>query len=129
MTVPQAIFRSDVLDTLAACTSFLVADMDTGEILWASRQLEIMFGYVTLGELLGKNVDVLVPLGKRSAHAQHRADFAAQLARRAVGIGLCAQGVHVDGHVFDVAVGLSGAVISGRRCILATVLQLARGTP
>lgn len=115
--------RFDVLDNLAECASFFVSDVDSGEILWVSRPLEIMFGYMTRNDLLKKNVADLVPESERGKHAREVA-LTAKVSTSTPGVSLCAKGLHADGHTFDIAVGLSGAVISGRRTVIATVLQL-----
>lgn len=117
------IFRTDVLDTLDRAFSFLVADIKTGEILYATRPLETMFGYVVMNSLTGKNVDDLVPVSVRKSHPQHREQYAADPKIRPMGAGMKLQGQKACGELFPVIVTLIPAVISGKACVMATVTE------
>ena len=58
-----------------------------GKIVIANRTAEKMFGY-TREELLGSNVDRLVPMGNRAAHPKHRDGFVDSGTTRAMGHGM-----------------------------------------
>jgi len=118
------IFRSDVLDILDKASSFLVCDMKTGEILYVSRSLEIMFGYMTTNELVGKDVDILVPVDKQKGHKDLRAEYAKNPSIRPMGKGAMLEGRRRDGSNFPVAINIVPAVITGIPCTIAIVVDL-----
>lgn len=121
----QAIYRSDLTETVFESFPLIAADMDTGEIVAASRPAELLFGYFVKGELVGMNVDDLVPRAVRSKHVGHRTDYAANPTLRPMGAGAKLQGQKKDGSTFTVLVALSAAVITGRKCSLAMVIGLS----
>lgn len=119
------IFRSDVLDILDKSLSFLVCDMSTGEILYVSRPLEVMFGYVTTNELIGKDVDTLVPVDKQKIHKVHRTEYAKNPMIRPMGKGLLLEGKRRDSSLFPVVINILPAVITGIPCTIAIVIDLS----
>ena len=58
-----------------------------GQIVLINQVAETMFGY-SREELLGMNVESLVPAAMRSHHHHHRASYAASPQTRPMGIGL-----------------------------------------
>lgn len=118
----QPVFVAMILDTterikidseLAQAYSFLesapdamvIADQD-GEIQVANRQMSKLFGY-TYDELLGLNVDELVPMRYRGNHAEHRADYSAAPRVRGMGADLDLSAVTKDGREIPIEVSLS----------------------
>ncbi len=77
-----------------------------GKILVANRSAEQMFGY-SREELLGSNVDLLVPEANRRGHAKHRHEFAAAGRTRPMGLGLDLSARRKDGSTFPVEISLS----------------------
>ena len=122
--IPMPLFPGDIRDAIASIVPAGIADLDTGEILFASWTLEELFGYIE-GELAGKNVDDLVPLPQRLSHTNHRAAYASRPKRRAMGAGMNLQGLHHDGHSFPVEVGIYPKVIKQRRCVIFVVLTMS----
>jgi len=78
----------------------------SGAIVIANRTAETMFGYGR-EELVGKEVDLLVPEANRSGHAQHRKAFAAPGMSRSMGPGLDLFARRKDGSKFPVEISLS----------------------
>jgi PAS domain S-box-containing protein len=78
----------------------------TGAIVIANRTAETMFGY-TREELMGQNVDLLVPAANRSAHPAHRQAFANAGVTRPMGLALDLYAQRKDGTKFPVEVSLS----------------------
>lgn len=78
----------------------------TGAIVIANRTAETMFGY-TRAELMGQNVDMLVPQDHRTAHPAHRKTFAKAGLTRPMGLGLDLFAQRKDGSKFPVEISLS----------------------
>ncbi len=77
-----------------------------GKIAVVNRQTEEMFGY-SRGEMLGHDVELLLPEKARKRHISHRAGFAGDPHLRPMGVGLELQGRRHDGTVFPVEISLS----------------------
>jgi eukaryotic-like serine/threonine-protein kinase len=78
-----------------------------GTIVLVNRQLERMFGY-SREQLLGQQIEVLVPQQLRSRHINHVQRFVDDPAPRPMGMGLELSGQHRNGSTFEVEVSLSG---------------------
>jgi PAS domain S-box-containing protein len=89
----------------AAPDGILLAD-DTGNIVFANRQTEKMFGFGP-EELLGHSVDDLLPEQMREVHRAHRTRYKAEPRVRPMGAGLLLRGRRSDGTEFPVEISLS----------------------
>jgi PAS domain S-box-containing protein len=84
--------------------ALIVADL-RGEIVSVAGAYEAMFGH-SESDLIGKNVDVLIPEGLRPNHKDHVARFSQRPHARTMGIGLDLNAVHADGSMIPVEVSL-----------------------
>lgn len=85
--------------------ALLVVDAQ-GVILTVNAQAEKLFGYAR-EEMLGKNVELLVPERFRDHHREHRRRFGRHPHARPMGIAMELLGRHKDGLEFPVEVSLS----------------------
>ena len=94
-----------------------------GRITLLNEAVERMFGY-SRAELLGLNVESLVPASMRSGHAHHRSSYAAHPNSRPMGTGLELQGQRKDGSLFPVEISLSPNWIEGSLHVIASVRDI-----
>jgi diguanylate cyclase (GGDEF)-like protein/PAS domain S-box-containing protein len=99
--------RDDVRGGLEWSPDGIVVVDESGAIVLVNAQTEKLFGY-RRDELLGQQVETLVPQRSRSGHATHRAAFAARPQHRAMGMGVGRDlsGRRKDGTEFPVEIAL-----------------------
>lgn len=91
---------------LEAAPDAMVVVNEEGKIVLVNAQVELAFGYPR-EELLGKPVELLVPMRHRRRHARHRADYLGSPRKRPMGQELDLFGVRKDGTQFPVEISLS----------------------
>ena len=109
-----------LLEVVEAMPDGVVIATEDGEILLVNREMERLVGY-DRGEMLGRQVDMLLPPGLREGHAAHRATFHRAPRRRAMGQGLTLAAARKDGTTFPVEISLAPAEVSGRSVVIASV--------
>ncbi|HEY5975606.1 MAG TPA: PAS domain S-box protein, partial [Geobacteraceae bacterium] len=102
----------------------LVVD-GAGQILLANPRAEEMFGYAA-GELVGCQVEQLVPEPSRGSHSGHRRSFMAENRTRMMGEGPELRGLRKDGSEFELYVTLSPLPSRGTRGSCVSVAMRAR---
>jgi PAS domain S-box-containing protein len=101
-----------------------VADK-SGVIVRANGQAERFFGY-DRKELIGLQIETLVPERFRSKHPEHRRDYGAHPHIRPMGAGLELYGLRKDGSEFPVDIMLSPVEATGESYVLAVVRDVTR---
>ena len=89
----------------SAPDAIVIADSQ-GKIVRINKQTERLFGYER-GEILGENVEILLPAAVRDRHVSERQRFHAKPEVRSMGNGSDLAGRRKDGSEFPVDIGLS----------------------
>ncbi|MFA5945125.1 MAG: PAS domain S-box protein [Candidatus Thermoplasmatota archaeon] len=110
-TAQEAVTRSEehFRGLLAAAPDATVVVDSAGRIVLANPQAEQLFGYAR-ADLVGMNVDLLVPEGLRPGHAANRAHFEGEPHLRPMGAGLRLSARRQDGRLVPVEISLSPLV-------------------
>lgn len=95
-----------------------------GCITLANTQAERVFGY-SRAELLGANIDMLLPDGSRLDHAGHRREFSENPGLRTIGAARELYGRRKDGSEVRVEIGLTPITIADDLYVLASVTDIS----
>jgi PAS domain S-box-containing protein len=94
-----------------------------GRIVLINAQLEIMFGY-SREELLGKQLEVLIPERYRHKHPEHRKEYSERPSPRGMGVGRDLFGMRNDGLEFPVEIGLNPIHTEEGLFIVSSILDI-----
>ncbi len=106
----------------AAPSGLLMTD-SAGRIVLVNREIERQFGY-SREELLGHQVELLVPDSARRHHEAFRAGFVANPQVRAMGAGRDLYGKRKDGTAVPVEIGLTPVITPEGMFVLATIVDI-----
>jgi len=109
-----------VLD--AAPNAMIMVD-SAGVITFANASATTVFGY-SLGELIGRHIETLVPERFRDRHVGDRKGFLSEPSSRAMGAGRDLFGRRKDGSEFPVEVGLNPIHTGQGLFVLASVIDI-----
>ncbi|MEG3175788.1 PAS domain S-box protein [Sphingomonas sp. RB3P16] len=96
---------------------------ERGRILSFSSAAERLFGY-TEAELLGRNVNALMPRSDRDRHDSYLGHYLATGERRIIGIGRVVVGARRDGSTFPMELSVGEATSKGRRIFTGFIRDL-----
>ena len=103
----------------AAPDAIVICDQ-SGRIVIANSQADAMFGH-TRQELIGRDIERLIPGRYRIAHAAHRSRFFGEPRARAMGVGLELLALHRDGTEFPVEISLSPLETESGTLVMAAI--------
>jgi PAS domain S-box-containing protein len=106
----------------ASPVGLLVSDPD-GRIVLANPQAERLFGWGP-GELIGTDIDALLPDAARAGHAALRSGYLDAPVRRAMAPDRDLRGQHRNGTAIPLEIGLSPIRHDGVTSVLATIVDL-----
>jgi PAS domain S-box-containing protein len=95
-----------------------------GRIVMVNTNTERMFGY-SRNELIGKEVEILVPARARSTHQQERGVYYADPSIRKMGVGRELSACNKDGVEFPVEISLSPLTIRGKTFVWSAIRSIA----
>jgi len=111
-----------VLD--ASPDGILVID-DAGIIESVNRACETLFGYAA-GELIGRNVDMLMPPPYRERHDGYLARYRDTGRRHIIGVERVVDGQRKDGGTFAMALTVDDVSVAGRRLFIGFARDITR---
>ncbi|MEM7007640.1 MAG: PAS domain S-box protein [Thermodesulfobacteriota bacterium] len=101
----------------------IVMTDNKGEIIFLNPQAQEMFGYKS-GELIGNNVEDLMPEGFRHNHVKYRSDYLEEPSKRPMGIGRNLYGLRADGSKFPVEIGLNFVESDKGLVVISTIIDI-----
>src|SRR5271157_3159344 len=114
-----------VIQTLAEESPDAIVVVDVqGRLAWGNRQAEQLFGYGR-AELLGQEVELLLPEGVQKAHLAHRAAYMENPRTRPMGVGLDLKARRRDGTTCPVEISLTPLSTDSGDMVIATVRDIS----
>jgi PAS domain S-box-containing protein len=102
----------------------ILVSNEKGIIETANYFLLSQFGYQSQDELVGREVEILIPSRYNKTHHQHRKNYSKKPESRPMGVGRDLYAIKKDGTEFPVEVSLSNYSIDGEMFIIAFVIDI-----
>src|SRR3990167_1121931 len=94
-----------------------------GKIKYVNSQTQDMFGYRT-DELIGKEVEILMPARFRNRHVSHRENYTSKPTTRPMGSELKLFGRKKDNSEFPIDIMLSPVEIDGNKLVISVIRDI-----
>lgn len=104
-------------------TEGILVTNSAGDIIRVNPATERLFGYEK-GELIGKQVEMLVPMKHRGAHVANREKYYGGPHPRSMGIGLDLKGKRKDNSEFPLEISLSPFTSGGETFVIAFIVDI-----
>lgn len=114
-----------VLDVAGAAPQGIMLINTEGTIVWCNPAILRLFGY-EMDELVGANVEVLLPSVLRETHTQHRSSFFKKPSTRPMGSGNIFVAQRSDGSDVEIEVGLGFTQAGDSGLAIAFVTDMTR---
>lgn len=102
----------------------IIAEMSTGLIIFASKRVNDIFGYI-YNELEGKEVEDLMPVEYRIRHSANLQNYSKFPKYRNMGKeGMTLKGQRKDQTEFDIKIALEPFYEDGEGFVLATIMEV-----
>lgn len=124
MSTFDALFADESLARMtvdASPAGMIITDAE-GRIVLVNPRAESLFGYES-GELIGKEIETLVPVARREAHRAHREQYLTQAQPRPMAAGRDLYGLRKDHTQFPVDISLHPIETRLGRLVLANILD------
>ncbi len=117
--------KSNVLKILSeAISEGIVIVNENQKIVTSNEAADRMFGYAHK-ELLGKDLEILIPMQYQHNHHKQVTEFMVRQNPRQMGHGRDLHGLRKDGSTFPVEAGLNPFIINGSRYVMALVTDIS----
>ena len=123
ITVQRRVVQRQLQLIIDALPGAVLALDSQSRICLVNKAVELLFGY-SVEELVGRQVEMLVPAALRSGHNQLLAGYRAQPVPRPMGVGLDIKGMAKDGEEIPLDIGLSPVPTAEGVLILAAIHDL-----
>lgn len=120
----ETIFDERFKSMIETIPNAIVAVNSQGRIVAVNAHSETLFGYAR-GELLGQDVEALIPAHLRDKHLTLRNNFLDKPTNRLMGTGRNLYGLRKDGSKFSVEIGLSSMETKIGAVVLATIVDIS----
>jgi len=109
---------------LESAVAAILAIDDSGRIKSVNPATERMFGYAS-GEMLGRNVSMLMPEPYRTEHDQYMERYLRTGEKRIIGIGREVEGQRKDGTIFPIHLAVGEFEMAGERFFSGIITDLS----